>query len=76
MQRCFAFDIDFGVCRAAAGPAAELRPLLDELLGNGVFVRELDTNGNAFHSPMLAPTLPQLRACEPPCLYCPTSRSK
>ena len=45
------------------GPADELRPLLEALVGQGVFVRELDTRGAAFHSPLLEPTLPALRAC-------------
>ena len=54
----------FGACCAGAGPAAELRPVLEELTAGGVFVRELDTNGVAFHSPALAPALPGLRTCE------------
>ena len=55
-------SVSHGRC-CAAGPAAELRPVLEELAAGGVWVRELDTNGNAFHSPALAPTLPALRTC-------------
>lgn len=47
----------------APGPAEELRPLLEQLKAEGVFVRELETRGAPFHSPALAPTLPALRAC-------------
>ncbi len=47
-----------------AGPAEELRPLLAQLQAEGVFVRELDTRGAAFHSPALTPSLPALRACK------------
>lgn len=36
-----------------AGPATELAPLLEALKGEGVFVRELDTLGIAYHSPAL-----------------------
>ena len=49
-----------------AGPADELKPILKELADEGVFMRELDTGGQAFHSPMLAPTVDDLRAREHP----------
>ena len=43
------------------GPAAQLEPLATQLKAEGVFVRELDTRGAAFHSPCLDATLPKLR---------------
>lgn len=53
-----------------AGPAAELKPLLKELADEGIFMRELDTKGQAFHSPMLAPSVADLRSREHICLIC------
>ena len=44
---------DDGVSWVAAGPAAELEPLLAKLRAEEVFVRELDTLGIAYHSPGL-----------------------
>jgi hypothetical protein len=46
---------------AAPGPEEDLKPLLEQLKTEGVFVRELDTRGLAFHSPVLQPHLPELR---------------
>ena len=48
-------------CGACAGPAKELRALLQLLQADDVFVKELDTKGMAFHSPALLPTLLPLR---------------
>ena len=49
-----------------AGPEEDIKPLLEQLKAEGVFVRELDTRGLAFHSPVLRPHLPQLQAGDPP----------
>jgi hypothetical protein len=46
----------------SAGPADELRALLAELAAEGAFVRELETGGVAYHSPMLQPVLAELHA--------------
>ena len=40
----------------------DLQPLLDGLKAEGIFVRELATGGVAYHSPLLDPLLPDLRA--------------
>ena len=48
----------YGVC---AGPEEDIKPLLEELKAEGVFVRELDTRGLAFHSPVLQPHLAELK---------------
>jgi fatty acid synthase len=45
-----------------AGPEEDLKPLLEELKAEGIFVRELDTRGLAFHSPVLQPHLAELQA--------------
>ena len=45
-----------------AGPEEDLKPLLEVLKAEGVFVRELDTRGLAFHSPILQGHLPELQA--------------
>lgn len=42
------------------GPAGELRGIAASLQEEGIFARELDTLGLAFHSPALDPLLPQL----------------
>ncbi len=47
-----------------AGPEGDLKPLLEQLKAEGVFVRELDTRGLAFHSPVLQSHLPELQAGE------------
>ncbi|KAK9904717.1 hypothetical protein WJX75_001194 [Coccomyxa subellipsoidea] len=44
-----------------AGPAEELAPLCAKLKDEGVFVRELDTLGIAYHSPALNPFCDKLR---------------
>ena len=44
---------------SVTGPAQELRPLLDVLKEEGVFVRELSTCDVAYHSPLLDPLLPR-----------------
>ncbi len=49
------------MCPAAAGPAAQLSPLCAQLKEEGVFVRELDTLGIAYHSPALNPFADKLR---------------
>ena len=46
----------------ASGPEEDIKPLLEALKAEGVFVRELDTRGLAFHSPVLQPHLPELQA--------------
>jgi len=56
------------VARRAAGPAVELAPLLETLKAEGVFVRELDTLGIAYHSPALDGFGAELRAGGPPLL--------
>ena len=50
-----------------AGPAAELAPLLEVLKAEGVFVREVDTLGIAYHSPALEAFSTELRAGVAPC---------
>jgi len=55
------------VCRSPyspymlAGPAEEVRKIAEALKAEGVFVREVETLGLAFHSPALDPLLPELR---------------
>lgn len=44
-----------------AGPQEELGPLCAKLKEEGVFVRELDTLGIAYHSPALNPFCDKLR---------------
>jgi hypothetical protein len=43
------------------GPAKELRKITEALKAEGVFVKEVETLGLAFHSPALDPLLPELR---------------
>ena len=50
---------------AAAGPQAELAPLVAKLREEGVFVRELSTLGIAYHSPALDPFCGRLRTRAP-----------
>lgn len=50
---------------AAAGPEAELAPLVAKLKEEGVFVRELNTLGIAYHSPALDPFCGRLRTRAP-----------
>ena len=52
---------------AAAGPEAELAPLVAKLKEEGVFVRELNTLGIAYHSPALDPFCGRLRTRAPSC---------
>ena len=52
---------------AAAGPEAELAPLVAKLKEEGVFVRELNTLGIAYHSPALDPFCGRLRTRAPFC---------
>ena len=49
---------------AVTGPEEEIKPLLEQLKADGVFVRELDTRGLAFHSPVLQPHLGELKEGE------------
>ena len=58
------------------GPAAELEPLLEALKGEGVFVRELDTLGVAYHSPALGAFCAELHAELAAVLTAPKPRSK
>ncbi|CAK0786732.1 hypothetical protein CVIRNUC_009946 [Coccomyxa viridis] len=44
-----------------SGPEEEIKPLLEQLKAEGVFVRELDTRGLAFHSPVLQSHLGELK---------------
>ena len=46
------------------GPEDEIKPLLEQLKAEGVFVRELDTRGLAFHSPVLQSHLGELKEGE------------
>ena len=39
-----------------SGPEEDIKPLLEQLKAENVFVRELDTRGLAFHSPCCSPT--------------------
>lgn len=50
---------------AAAGPQAELAPLVAKLREEGVFVRDLSTLGIAYHSPALDPFCGRLRTRAP-----------
>jgi hypothetical protein len=52
------------VCWCVAGPEEDIKPLLEQLKAEGVFVRELDTRGLAFHSPVLQPHLGELKEGE------------
>ena len=49
---------------AVTGPEEEIKPLLEQLKAEGVFVRELDTRGLAFHSPVLQSHLGELKEGE------------
>ena len=49
---------------AVTGPEEEIKPLLEQLKAEGVFVLELDTRGLAFHSPVLQPHLGELKEGE------------
>ena len=51
---------------AVTGPEEEIKPLLEQLKAEGVFVRELDTRGLAFHSPVLQSHLGELKEGEQP----------
>lgn len=53
-------EIVFEAAVYIAGPAEELRSIAASLQEDGVFARELDTLGLAFHSPALDPLLPEL----------------
>lgn len=48
-----------------AGPATELEPLLAALKSEGVFVRKLDTQSVAYHSPALGALGAELQAGAP-----------
>lgn len=48
-------------CGMPAGPEEDIKPLLEQLKAENVFVRELDTRGLAFHSPVLQPHLGELK---------------
>jgi hypothetical protein len=72
------FLLPWVMCEASlryVGPAMELTPLLKKLADEGVFVRELDTKGQAFHSLMLRPTIPDLTESETAATQCPSSCS-
>jgi len=58
-----------------SGPAAQLTPLLEALKAEGVFVRELDTLGIAYHSPALDAFSGALRAELEAVLPAPKPRS-
>ena len=51
---------------ACAGPADQLSPLVAKLAADGVFTREVDTLGIAYHSPALQPLTTELRKGGPP----------
>ena len=62
--RCHNGDylIPVSTCSAFAGPSDALSPLLAALKTEGIFVREVDTLGIAYHSPALLPFAEDLRA--------------
>ena len=58
-------DVAGLTCAILAGPEEDIKPLLEQLKAENVFVRELDTRGLAFHSPVLQPHLGELKKGEP-----------
>ncbi|KAK9826437.1 hypothetical protein WJX81_005723 [Elliptochloris bilobata] len=56
-------------------PAVQLRALLKELVAEGTFVRELETGGVAYHSPMLQPVLAELTTALEGALPAPRRRT-
>lgn len=48
-----------------AGPADEIGCIIKDLQQEGVFVREVETLGLAYHSPALEPLLPFLKKGRP-----------
>lgn len=61
---------------SSAGPQEELSPLCAKLKDEGVFVRELDTLGIAYHSPALNPFCDKLRRALSAVVPNPKERSK
>ena len=61
---------------SSAGPQEELSPLCAKLKDEGVFVRELDTLGIAYHSPALNPFCDKLRRVLSAVVPSPKERSK
>ena len=49
-----------GALGLGAGPAGDVLGIVETLKEEGVFAREVDTLGLAFHSPALDPLLPEL----------------
>ena len=47
-------------CLGCAGPAEQLQPFVAKLAGEGVFTREVNTLGIAYHSPALEPLTEEL----------------
>eukprot|EP00884_Botryococcus_braunii_P022876 jgi/Botrbrau1/9272/Bobra.180_1s0029.1 len=58
-----------------SGPAQELRPLLNKLKADNIFVREVDTRGVAYHSPLLDGSIADLEAALKKLMPVPTKRS-
>ena len=48
-----------------AGPAADVLSIIETLKEEGIFAREVETLGLAFHSPALDPLLPELTQGRP-----------
>ena len=65
-----------GIPFTHAGPQEELSPLCAKLKDEGVFVRELDTLGIAYHSPALNPFCDKLRRALSAVVPHPKERSK
>ena len=64
------------VCCISAGPQEELSALCAKLKEEGVFVRELDTLGIAYHSPALMPFCGSLHSALSGVVPHPRGRSK
>ena len=54
-----------GTLGLGAGPAGDVLSIIETLKDEGVFAREVDTLGLAFHSPALDPLLPELTQGRP-----------
>ena len=57
-----------------AGPAEQLQPFVAKLASEGVFTRDVDTLGIAYHSPVLEPLTEELgKGANPMALRSPVS---
>eukprot|EP00884_Botryococcus_braunii_P002848 jgi/Botrbrau1/12564/Bobra.0169s0099.1 len=59
-----------------SGPEAEVRRVMEALSGDSVFVREVESRGLAYHSPMLDSQLPQLHQALSNIIPEPVARSE